>query len=363
MAESESTPVAFRRIIFKSGLLVCALGAAAHGQVISGRIVSEAGPGVSHVRISAFPLADSSEAATRVAITNENGNFRLRLPAASKYVVRVRRIGFVGEADQIVDLTSVESLTLDVTLRAVAIDLAPVRVTASGGEPKCVSLDDSTQNVQVREWVDHALDAIRARRVIERDFRYQIKVSLTHSPNQNNDVSLLYSRDPDRPARGWDEDDPANLASIARALTRFDVDVLPTEVSVITPIFRGEYCFFNAMVPTENGYSVRFRSKENQSQDLSTAGTISFGSDGPSLERFDFEFQVGKDVVASAHLGFSSVAIEGENYPVVVSRSTSRAATKRSPRARRVDEVVTYSPFTRARGSSPLRPLRLPPGS
>ena len=345
---------------------VCALAAAsrAGAQVVSGRVTNEAGAGIPHVRIIAFPVTDSSEAATRVAISNDDGNFRLRLGSATKYIVRVRRIGFTPEPDQVVDATQVADLKLAITLRAFAIELSAVKVVANGQPPKCVAMDDSSQSAQVREWVDHALDALRMRRLVERDFAFQVSVSTTRSPDGQGPVTISYAHDPYRRAHGWTEDDPANLAAIARAVTRNGANILPTEISIITPIFRGEYCFFNALIPGDDeSRTVRFRNRENQSNDLATTGTIVFAADGPSIQRVDFEFRLGKQSVATAQIAFDTVTIENETYPIITSRSISRAATQRSPRATQIEETVAYSPFTRVRGSSPLRPLRLPPGS
>jgi hypothetical protein len=336
----------------------------AGAQVVSGRVSNEAGAGVPHVRIIAFPVSDSSESATRVAISNADGNFRLRLTSPTQYVVRVRRIGFSPEPDQVIDAAQSGELKLALTLHALAIELPTVAVTAPGSAPRCLAMDDSLQDPQVRQWVDHALDAMRMRRLVERDFAFQVNVSTTRSPGHNEAVSIVYAHDPDRRTHGWMEDDPANLAGVARALTRNGVDILPTEVSLITPIFRSEYCFFNTLTRVEEaGWSVRFRNRENQSGDLATSGVITFAPDGLAIERVDFEFKVGKTVLAIAELGFSTLMIEGERYPIITSRSMSRAGTRGSPRARRMEESLAYSPFTRARGSSPLRPLRLPPGS
>jgi hypothetical protein len=339
------------------------LASAAQAQVVSGRVTNEAGGGVPHVRIIAFPVTDSSETATRVAISNADGNFRLRLAEPVRYVVRVRRIGFTPEPDQILNAAESGDLRLAITLRAVAIELPSVSVTANTGPARCVAMDDSLQSPQVREWVDHALDAMRMRRLVERDFAYQVTVS-RRGPGDAPGASMVYARDPDRRTHAWMEDDPANLAAVARAVARNGVDVLPTEVSLITPIFRGEYCFVNALTRVDEvGWTIRFRNKENQSGDLATSGVMTFASDGLALQRVDFEFKVGKMIVATAQMGFGTLAIEGESYPIITSRSMSRAATRRSPRATHIDEIVAYTSFTRARGSSPLRPLRPPPGS
>jgi hypothetical protein len=345
------------RRVFAIIMCSAAAGTVARAQVVSGRVANEAGVGVPHVRVVAFPVSDSSEAATRVVVTNDAGNFRLRLGGPAKYVVRVRRIGFTPEADQIIDATQANELQLTMTLRAFAIELPSVKVTAQTSAPRCLAMDDTLQDPQVREWVDHALDVMRTRRLVERDFAFQVNVQSSRIG------AMTFTHDPYLRADGWMEDDPANLAGVARALTRSGTDVFPTEISLITPIFRAEYCFSNALSRVEDGWTVQFRNKENQSGDLSTSGWITFAPNGLDISRVDFEFRVGKDLQANAHLGFAPVTIEGETYPAIVSRSISRAATRKSPRAIRIEETVAYTAFKRARGSSPLRPLRLPPGS
>src|SRR5256885_6447543 len=85
-------------------------------QTVTGRVTDTLGVPIPHTNILSHPVGDSTEASTRIAVTNAQGEFRLQVPAQAVYEIRVRRIGFVGEKDQLLDLSHARDAKLVIVL-------------------------------------------------------------------------------------------------------------------------------------------------------------------------------------------------------------------------------------------------------
>jgi hypothetical protein len=325
----------------------------AAAQTISGRAADSSGAPIAHVRVLAYPVGDSAETATRIAFTNARGDFTLLLAERRPYVVRVRRIGFVAEPDRIVDLTAEPVATLAITLRGIAVALAPVRITGRAPRSRCLTLDDTTQNPRVRDWLDQALFALHTRRVVEREFVYKVQITQTRTPFQpREDMSLPYSytHQPGAKSDQWMEDDGANLAMILRDVARSRAgDFMPTETTLLSPTFRTSYCFESVLASDADGtWLLHMRELHPPAGQPLISGTLTFAADGESIEVADFVATNGSSPVSTAHLGFTRVSIDGETFPILNARGSVHLPGKNDRGESGVAQAFVYSAFARA---------------
>jgi hypothetical protein len=168
--------------LLRALVLLAAASTPVAAQTVTGRVTDTLGVPIPHANILAHPVGDSTEAATRMAVTNTQGEFRLQVPGQAVYAIRVRRIGFVGEKDQMLDLTHARDAKLVIVLRAVPVEINAVRIAAKAPRSACLPIGDSAQNPMVRDWFDRAIYWIQARRVVERSLSYKVKVTRVLTP-------------------------------------------------------------------------------------------------------------------------------------------------------------------------------------
>lgn len=139
------------RLLCASALavLACALGAApaaAQQGSVTGR-VTDAGTG------QPVPSAQVRVVGSNLGtLTNESGNFTLRGVPAGTVSVRVLTIGY-GEATQQVAVPAGGAATVNFGLRATAIALGPVVVTATG-EQRRVEVGNAVAQIQAAETIE-----------------------------------------------------------------------------------------------------------------------------------------------------------------------------------------------------------------
>jgi hypothetical protein len=338
------------RALVRVALALTVTAASVAAQTVTGRVTDTLGVPIPHATILAHPVADSTEAATRVVVTNEQGEFRLQVPARAVYMIRVRRIGFVGEKDQTLDLTSAREAKLVLVLHAVLVQINTVRVAAKAPRAACLPLDDSTQNPTVRDWFDRAVYWIQARRVVERSLSYKVKVTRVLTPAPATPIpENQYSHLPGTGTGQWLEDEFANLAGVARtAGTHRDDTVMPTEMTLLSPLFRLSYCFMNSLAPNADGtWTAQFRDLVARPNTPAITGSLIFASDGLALDSAAFTFTADGRAIGSAHLKFSRVTIEGESYPILTMRSVAHTAMRNYSRASSAAEMFAYWAYTR----------------
>lgn len=314
-------------------------------QTVTGRVTDTLGIPIPHANILAHPLGDSTEAATRMAVTNVQGEFRIQVPGQAVYVIRVRRIGFVGEKDQTLDLTRARDAKLAIVLRAVPVEINAVRVAAKAPKTACLAMDDSLQNPIVREWFDRAIYWIRARRVLERSLSYKVQVTrvMTPAPRTSSPVNS-YTHRPGTGMSLWLEDEIASVAVVARN------DVMPTEMTLVAPLFRANYCFANAVKPSADGtWLIEFRDLVAHQNTPTVTGMLFFAADGLALDSAGLRFANDGRPVSSAHLRFSRATIEGEPYPILIERGVTHLPSPDSRQATSRVERFTYSAYSRGR--------------
>jgi hypothetical protein len=341
--------IALRALAVALAALACA-GVPLSAQTISGRVTDSAGIPVPRVRVMVHPASDSSEAATRIAFTNAQGEFTFRLPAALPYVVRVRRIGFAASPDQSVDLARRADATVSVALTAIPVELTTVRVAAV--ERRCLAIDDPGQTRAVRDAFEQSMAQIFARRVVERDFSFRIQLQRARTPTDHSPSAPMVFRHlagarPD----DWIEEDPANLSGIARAAALHgETHILPSEATLLYPTFRVNYCFENIFDAGADGTSIlHFRERDKQSGQPSISGLLTFAADGLAIERAEFTFANGGRIAGTAHLAFARVSLDGESFPIVVERSVAQQTRKVRTQPSGVEERFAYSSFARVR--------------
>lgn len=330
--------------------LVCAASRSA-AQTVSGRIADSAGTPIAHVRVVAHPMGDSTELATRIAFTNAQGDFVLGLAERRPYVIRVRRIGFAPEPDQIVDLTRLADAMLSVTLHGIALSLAPVQVSAAGPRPRCLDIDDPAQNPRVRQWLDHALFLLQTRRIAERDLLFKVQITQTRVPMQPGETTnapYSYTHQPGARSNQWMEDDASNLAGILREVAAGrGGDFMPTETTLLSPTFRSSYCFENILAPGENGtWVMRLRELHPPPRQPLISGSLTFAADGLAIDAGEFRASSGNTALSTAFLGFTHVTIEGESFPIVNTRGVAHLPGKGDEHESRVAQAFVYSVFT-----------------
>jgi hypothetical protein len=204
-------------------------------------------------------------------------------------------------------------------------------------------MDDSLQNPTVREWFDRAIYWIQARRILERSLSYRVEVTRLMTPAQSTALPVnAYMHQPGTGTSLWLEDEIAGIAVIARN------DILPTEMTLVEPLFRANYCFVNAVRPSAGGaWTIEFRDLLVRENTPTVVGTLYFAADGLGLDSAGFRFTKDGRSVSTAHLYFSRATIEGELYPILVERGATRlTASNRSRTMSRVERFA-YSAYKR----------------
>jgi carboxypeptidase family protein len=319
-------------------------------QTVTGRVTDSLGVPIPHASILAHPIGDSTEASTRIAVTNAQGEFRVAVAMQAVYAIRVRRIGFVGEKEQTLDLSHAREATLVIVLRAIPLEINAVHIAAKAPKLACLPINDSLQNPIVRDWFDRAVYWIQARRVVERSLSFKVRVVRDVTPSQGtHQLDNQYSHLPGTGTAQWMEDDIASLAGVARtAGAGRDNSVMPTEMTILSPMFRSSYCFVNRLAPNADGtWTMEFRDLVAHANTPAITGSFVFAADGLGIDNAEFKFATNGRPIGSAHLSFMRTRIEGEAYPILSLRSVEHVPSHNNSRAEAATELFTYWAYQR----------------
>lgn len=134
-------------------LLSALAQAPAHSQTVSGTVRAQGGAPLSQTTVV---LTTADGAIVRGAVTSDDGTYTLRAPAAGRYRVKTRRIGFTPDSVD-VSLPAAATVAFSPTLRPYAARLTAVRVGAASA---CVtSASIAARTAQLWNDVQAALTA------------------------------------------------------------------------------------------------------------------------------------------------------------------------------------------------------------
>lgn len=294
------------------------------------------------------PVGNASDAALRVGITNERGEYRVGLGANGAFVLTALRISFRPEAGKPVTITGAEGPRVDVVMRSIPLAIAPVSVTTR--RVRCLPLDDPEQSVDVRDWVHHAQDLIHVRRAVELEYQYSIHEVRTRidarTGERKGNGEVMYVQHPGDSARIYMEE------STARAPTGESFPAgghwwrVPEEGTLLSPTFTKRLCFDDVLIPTDRDrYDVRFRQVDAHGLESALEGTFRMTAGGVLSEILYRVRSVavgvrGASPIRAHDIGlrvYSSVDIDGESFPLVIFERVDGGRERR----------FTYSAFVR----------------
>lgn len=297
-------------------------------QTISGRVTDSAGKPVPHARILAHAWGDTTDAALRMAFSNDRGEYRLQLAARGRFVLTAFNIGYRPQPERAVDITDGDAAA-DVVMRKLPAMMATVAVSDFG----CVPLNSPHQAAQVRDLVRQVQNLIRSRRAIEREYEYQVHESFefhsrdfTQRPDDTSHLGEI-------PAHHRITDGPIALRQ------NLSYWAFPNEGIVISPRFDSAFCLDTTLFRAGSQLEVRFREISGQNS-LPGSGTIRTTATGMPTR---IQFNAGRDLQGA--LLYHEVEIEGDAFPFI-----ARVAAGPAGAAQR---DFRYSKFVRVRPPGP----------
>ena len=219
------------------------LSTAAAGQVLRGTVVVE-GSGVP-VRGAVVTLlaANGSEAGRRV-LTDNDGSFAMRAPAAGTWMLEARAIGHAPRRSSARPVATGETVVERLVLRQVATRLATLRVEGRSACRKAGEMDAVTTEVWDDVWAALAAAQLaREQRLVRAEvfvYTREVDVSTGLVMQEDRGVASVLDESPFRTAS------PAELASrgFVQASLLGQVSFHGLDAgTIISPEFLGSHCF------------------------------------------------------------------------------------------------------------------------
>lgn len=289
--------------------LATIVAGAAQAQVVRGRVVTR----VDGAPVGGVVLEVQDMAATRVAtgLTGASGAFALRLPAAGRYSIVTRRIGFRSGSHGPFEITADTTLEL-------AIDPIPQPLPAvTAAEFSTCRGADAAADATIVLW-ENAKTALMASSVASREGAYEFEVArwrreYATDPDVLLDVSVDFVRL--RDARPWvslPAEDIARHGYVRLARDRSLAYVAPDLELLTSPGFAAAHCFIVREDPGEpTAVGLEFRpSGTRRSADV--RGTFWLARATQELRSIDFTYTdigfQGPDSLAGGRLAFMRLA-------------------------------------------------------
>lgn len=222
-------------------LLLCSTSVGA--QVIRGTVHGE---GVrAPLRGAVVTLLDArGNPGNRRVLTDNDGAFAMRAPAAGSWMIEVRAIGYAPRRTAARSVATGETLVEEVTLRQVATRLATLRVEAKSACRRAGELDAVTSEVWDDVWAALAgAQLAREQRLVRAEvfvYTREVDVSTGLVMHEERGIASVLDESPFRTAP------PAELAALGfwRASPLGDVEFHGLDAAtVISPEFLAGHCF------------------------------------------------------------------------------------------------------------------------
>lgn len=229
------------RQVLIPALLVCSTSVSA--QVIRGTVQGE---GVrAPLRGAVVTLLDArGTPANRRVLTDNEGAFAMRAPAAGSWMIEVRAIGYGPRRTAVRFVAAGETVVEQVTLRQVATRLATLRVEAKSACRRAGELDAVTSEVWDDVWAALAgAQLAREQRLVRAEvfvYTREVDVSTGLTMDEERGVASVLDESPFRTAP------PAELAALGfwRASPLGHVEFHGLDAAtIISPEFLASHCF------------------------------------------------------------------------------------------------------------------------